>query len=54
MSALVHLIPLGLAGLVWYGLSRINRARGWFRRGEIIFWDAVLLVVIFLVWLRWF
>ena len=54
MSPLVHLVPLAIAALGWLGLHRLNRRRGWFRIGELIFWDAILLVVIFLVWLRWF
>lgn len=54
MSALVHLVPVAAAAALWYALARINRPRGWFRRGELIFWDAVLLVVLFLIWLRWF
>ena len=54
MSPLVHLVPLGVAALGWLGLHRLNRGRGWFRIGELIFWDATLLVVTFLVWLRWF
>jgi hypothetical protein len=54
MNPLVHLVPLGLAALGWLALWRLNRARGWLRLGEVIFWDAILLVVVFLVWLRWF
>jgi hypothetical protein len=51
---LVHVVPLALAALGWLGLHRLNRARGWFRIGELIFWDAILLVLVFLVWLYWF
>jgi hypothetical protein len=51
---MLHLIPLFITALGWYAFERINRGRGWFRRGEVIFWDAVLLVIVFLVWLRWF
>jgi len=29
-------------------------ALGRFCTGELIFWDAIILVVIYLVWLRWF
>lgn len=54
MSPWLHLIPLLLSALGWYGLGRINKRLGWLRRGEVIFWDAILLVVVFLVWLRWF
>jgi hypothetical protein len=38
----------------WLTLHRLNRVKGWFRIGELIFWDAIALVLIFLVWLRWF
>jgi hypothetical protein len=54
VSPLVHLVPLGIAALGCLALHRVNRRRGWFRIGEVIFWDAILLVVVFLVWLRWF
>ena len=54
MTPLLHLVPLGLAACGWLALQRLNRAKGWFRPGEVVFWDAVLLVVVFLVWLRWF
>ena len=54
MTPLVHLLPLGIAALGWWALARVNRAKGWFRVSEVIFWDAVLLVVVFLAWLRWF
>jgi len=50
----IHLIPLGIAAALWLGLSRLNRATGWLRTGEVVFWDAILLVVVFLVWLRWY
>ena len=54
MSPLLHLVPLGIAALGWLALHQVNRRRGWFRIGEVLFWDAILLVLIFLVWLRWF
>ena len=54
MTPLLHLVPLGLAALGWLALARLNRNTGWFRPGEVIFWDAVLLVVVFLASLRWF
>ena len=54
MSPLLHVVPLGVAALAGLGLHRLNRAKGWFRLGELVFWDAIVLVLIFLVWLRWF
>ncbi len=54
MSPLVHIVPLAVAALGWALLHRLNRGRGWFRIGELIFWDAILLVLIFLIWLYWF
>lgn len=54
MNALLAIVPVGLAALLWYGLYRLNRRRGWFRIGELIFWDAILLILVYLAWLRWF
>jgi hypothetical protein len=54
MSTLIGLVPVAIAATGWYGLYRLNRARCWFRIGEIIFWDAILLILVYLVWLRWF
>ncbi len=54
MSGLIHLVPLAIAAFVGYLLHRANRARGWLRTGELIFWDVVLLIVVFLIWLIWF
>ncbi len=51
---MIHLIPVGIAAALGYALHRLNRATGWLRLGELIFWDAILLVAVFLVWLRWF
>jgi hypothetical protein len=50
----IHLIPVGIAAALWYLLARLNRATGWLRTGELVFWDAILVVVDFLFWLRWF
>lgn len=47
-------VPLLLAAIVWTGFWRINRTRNWFTIGEVIFWDIIVLIVIQLVWLRWF
>ena len=51
---MIHVIPLGIALALWLVLARANRTSGWFRTGELVFWDAILLIVVFLVWLRWF
>ena len=51
---MLRLVPLGIVALGWLELQWLNRARGWFRRGEAVVWDAVVLVVVFLAWLRWF
>ena len=42
MSPPRHLAPLALAALSWVVLQRLNRTKGWFRPGEVIFWDAVV------------
>jgi len=47
-------VPLLLAAIVWFGFLRVNRTRGWFTTGEVIFWDIIVLILIQLVWLRWF
>ncbi|MHA1154442.1 MAG: hypothetical protein ACTSQ7_17675 [Alphaproteobacteria bacterium] len=54
LGLVVGLVPVALAGIGWYGLYRLNRGRGWFRIGELIFWDVVLLVLVYLAWLVWF
>jgi hypothetical protein len=46
-----QLIPLGLAVLAWIGLHQANRRLRWFRLGELLFWDAMLLILIQLAWL---
>lgn len=51
---LASLVPPLLAAFVGYGLWAVNRRRGWFTIGEIIFWDVIVLIIIQLVWLRWF
>ena len=47
-------VPLLLAAIVWFGFWRVNRHRGWFTIGEVIFWDVIFLILIQLVWLRSF
>jgi hypothetical protein len=54
MSVLIGFVPVAIAAVGWYGLYRLNRAKRWFRIGEIIFWDVILLILVYLVWLRWF
>lgn len=51
---LASLVPPLLAALVWYSLWVANRRRRWFTIGEIIFWDVIVLIIIQLIWLRWF
>ncbi|MDH3318020.1 MAG: hypothetical protein OER43_19965 [Gammaproteobacteria bacterium] len=54
MNLLLGLVPVGIAVALCVGLHRLNRGRGWFRIGELIFWDAIILVIVYLIWLRWF
>ena len=54
MSTLVMVVPLAIAAVLWAGLSLLNRRTGWLRVGEVIFWDVILLILVYLVWLRWF
>ena len=54
MSIVLGLVPLGLSAALWTALHMVNRRTGWFRTGELIFWDAILLILVYLVWLRWF
>ncbi len=54
MELALAMVPISLAGALWYGLHRLNRTRGWFRVGELVFWDVIALIVIYLLWLRWF
>jgi hypothetical protein len=48
-----QLIPLGIAVLAWIVLHAANRRLRWFRLGELLFWDAMLLILIQLTWLGW-
>ena len=54
MSWAIGFLPLGIAAAAFWGLARVNRVKQWFRIGELIFWDAIILVVVYLIWLRWF
>ena len=54
MNLLLGMAPVVIAAAGWYGLYRINRTQRWFRIGEVIFWDVILLILVYLVWLRWF
>ncbi len=53
MTALLTLVPVAIAAVGWYALYLVDHRAGWLRRGEVIFWDAVFLVVVYLLWLRW-
>lgn len=53
MTAL-SFVPLILAAIVWLAFWRLNRTRRWFTVGEVIYWDVIILILIQLVWLRWF
>lgn len=50
----VSFAPLGISAVLWWALWRFNRDRGWFTLGEVLYWDAILLILVQLVWLRWF
>lgn len=54
MSLLLGMVPVAIAAAGWYALYRLNRTVRWFRIGEVIFWDVILLILVYLVWLRWF
>jgi hypothetical protein len=54
VSALLALVPLAAAALVWRLFHVFNKSRRWFSTGELIFWDAIALVILQLVWLIWF
>ncbi len=47
-------IPLLLAAGIWWLFARWNRRRRWFSLGEVIFWDAIVLCLVQLAWLRFF
>ena len=54
MSPTIHFIPVAIAAVAWFGVHRLNRNTHWFRIGELIFWDAIILILVFLFWLKWF
>ncbi|ESX45698.1 hypothetical protein NLY43_22805 [Mesorhizobium sp. C416B] len=54
MSTLLALVPLAAAALVGWLFYSFNRSWRWFSMGELIFWDAIALVILQLVWLIWF
>ena len=54
MSWFAPFVPLAAAILFGWWFWRFNRPRGWFTTGELIFWNAILLIVLQLVWLIWF
>lgn len=54
LKVVLGLAPIGIAATLWLALHGLNRKRGWFRIGELIFWDAIILVIVYLIWLQWF
>ena len=54
MSTLLALVPLAAAAVVWQLFYSFNKSRRWFSTGELIFWDAIALVILQLIWLIWF
>ena len=54
MGLLQAAVPVAIAALLWGALYELNRRTGWFRIGELIFWDAIVLILVTLVWLRWY
>ena len=52
--SITSFVPLFLAAVVWVAFWAVNRRRGCFSVGEVIFWDVIVLILIQLVWLRWF
>jgi|ETNmetMinimDraft_9_1059917.scaffolds.fasta_scaffold08347_2 hypothetical protein len=54
MSQAIYLIPITISAIVWYGVYVLNRRKCLFRTGEVIFWDTIILILVFLVWLKWF
>jgi len=54
MNSTLHFIPVAFSVLIWVGINRVNKQKNWFRTGEIIFWDIIILIIVFLFWLKWF
>ncbi len=52
--SLASFVPLVAAIAITALLWRLNRTRRWFSVGELIFWGVVVLIVLQLVWLRWY
>lgn len=52
--SLAAFVPLIASVFVWAAMWRINRTRGWFTIGELIFWAVIVLIVLQLIWLRWY
>lgn len=52
--SLAAFVPLIVSAFIWAAMWRINRGRDWFSIGELIFWAVIILIVIQLIWLRWF
>ncbi len=54
INSVIHFVPLLFAALLWYVLYAFNKRVFWFRVGELIFWDAAILITTFLIWLKFF
>lgn len=54
MNSAFHFFPVAIAAIGWYCMHRFNKSQGVFRTGEVIFWDTIILLLVFLVWLKWF
>jgi hypothetical protein len=51
---LASFVPLLLAAIIWLVFWKVNQRRPWFTLGEVIFWDVIILILLQLIWLRWF
>jgi len=53
MTVLGPLATLAVTAALCYGLHSLNRVKGWFRIGELVFWYVIILIVVGLVSLQW-
>ena len=54
MSVLIPFVPLAAVILFSWWFWGVNKRRGWFTAGELLFWDVIVLVIFQLAWLIWF